>query len=89
MITKFERYLDIYVSLKFNTHPVIEIAKLDALALGVPGDLRLLRGRLLHRLADGLLHGLSNSLIGTEAATKFALAGWTRKVPPIRWLTSQ
>ena len=65
------------------------MAKLDALALGVPGDLRLLRGRLLHRLADGLLHGLSNSLIGTEAATKFALAGWTRKVPPIRWLTSQ
>ena len=70
-------------------HEPIEIAKLDALALGVPGDLRLLRGRLLHRLADGLLHGLSNSLIGTEAATKFALAGWTRKVPPNRWLTSQ
>ena len=60
-------------------HEPIEIAKLDALALGVPGDLRLLRLRgLLHRLADGLLHGLSSSSIGTEAATKFVRA---REIP--------
>ena len=28
MITKLERYLAIYVSLKFNTHPVTELSKL-------------------------------------------------------------